>query len=51
MALPINQPRTRNRPVSRQTMYIVAAVVAVLVLLYVLGVFGGGGVATSDTTG
>ena len=27
---------------SRQTMYIVAAVVVVLVLLYVFGVFGGG---------
>lgn len=30
---------------SRRTMYIVAAVVAVLVLLYVLGVFGSGEVA------
>ena len=36
---------------SRRTMYIVAAVVAVLVLLYVLGVFGGGEVATPGTTG
>ena len=48
---PINQPRTRNRPVSRQTMYIIAAVVAVLVLLYVFGVFGGGEVTTPGTTG
>ena len=34
---------------SRQTMYIVAAVVAVLVLLYVFGVFGGGEVTASTS--
>ena len=35
----------------QQILYILAAVVAVLVLLYLLGVIGGGEVAVPGTTG